>query len=454
MLEIRLFGTFDIRCDGKPVIISSRAAQSLFAYLVINAGIPHRREKLAGMFWPDATEKKARAYLRHEIWRIRKALSSQSKIDYLISDDINISFHSSKEYWLDVDAFRNLSETTSIEKLTNALSAYQGELLPGFYDEWVVTEREHLWAIYENKLARLLELLESEKCWNEILEWAERWILFGQRPQAAYRALMVSYSGLGDRSGVIATYQRSVQAFAELGLEPSEELRALAFKSAHSLNIPSPLTSFIGREKERKEVAGLLSKSRLVTLTGSGGVGKTRLAIEVAGEVLEMFPDGVWLLDLAPLSDPGLVPHTLASLLGLRGSRDAKVSITDLLINYLRSRTALVIFDNCEHLIESSAHLADSLLRSCQDLHILATSREALRVPGEIPFRVPSLAVPGQDTKPVMDAVAGIESVRLFVERAEFASPGFALDPHNTQAIAQICRRLDGIPLAIELAAA
>ena len=449
MLEVRLIGTFDIRYDGKPVIISSRIAQSLFAYLILNAGTLHRREKLAGMFWPDVTEEKARAYLRHELWRIRKAIPSR---EFLVSDDISIAFDSSIDYWLDTEKLEKLTYAALAEELMVGLSAYAGELLPGFYNEWITQERERLQAVYEKNIARLLELLEREQRWNDILEWAERWISFGQGPEAAYRYLMIAYDALGDRAKVTSTYERCVQALRELDLEPSEQTRALAFKRSSKLNIPIPLTSFIGREKELKEVAGLLSKSRLVTLTGTGGVGKTRLAIQVVAEVMDRFPDGVWFLDLAPLSDPALIPNTLANVLGLPESGDK--SVTDLLISYFRSRTALLIFDNCEHLIEACAQLVHALLTSCDGLSVLATSREAIRVSGDIPYRVPSLTTPTSDVQLAVDDLAKMESIRLFTERAAFVSPGFAFSPQSAFEIARICQRLDGIPLAIELAAA
>jgi predicted ATPase/DNA-binding SARP family transcriptional activator len=452
MLEVRLLGRFDIRCDGKTVLISSRAAQSLFAYLILTAGTSHRREKLAGMFWPDTTEEKARAYLRHELWRIRKALSPKSNSDYFLADDINISFNPSAEYWLDVNILTNVSERPSIADLMNALAVFQVELLPDFYDEWIILERDHLQAAYEQKMARLLELLNGEKRWQDILEWAERWISLGGAPEAAFRYLMIAYDALGDRAKVASTYERCAQALRVLDLEPSEQTRALACNRTTKLNIPIPLTSFIGREKELKEVADLLSKSRLVTLTGSGGVGKTRLAIQVVAEVLSQFPDGVWFLDLAPLNDPALVPHTLAKVLGLRES--GELPLTDILITYFRSRTALVIFDNCEHLIESCAHLINSLMYSCERLSILATSREALRLSGELCYRVPSLETPGRNIQYELDNIVKIESVQLFIERAVLVAPSFAMRSQNALIIAQICQRLDGIPLAIELAAA
>jgi predicted ATPase/DNA-binding SARP family transcriptional activator/tetratricopeptide (TPR) repeat protein len=452
MLEVRLIGTFVINCDGKPVTLSSRAAQSLFAYLILTAGTLHRREKLAGMFWPDAAEARARTYLRHELWLIRKSLSSKSKVDYLIADDIHISFNASAEYSLDTAGLNSVNGSTSIEELMNGLSLFQGELLPGFYDDWITPEREHLQAIYEKNISRLLDMLETEKRWLDILEWAEKWISLGQGPEAAYRYLMIAYDELGDRVKVTATYQRCAQALRELDLEPSEQTRALAFKRTPKLNIPIPLTSFIGREKELKEIATLFSESRLITLTSSGGVGKTRLAIQVVADVMERFPDGIWFLDLAPLSDPALVPGTLASLLKLHES--GEFTAIDLLNNYFRSRTALIIFDNCEHLIEACAQLIHLLLTSCENLSILATSREALRVSGEVTYRVPSLEIPSLDIQSVIKTLAEIESIRLFAVRAAAASPGFVVNVQNALVVAQICQRLDGIPLAIELAAA
>lgn len=452
MLEVRLMGTFAILFGGKPVTLSSRRAESLFAYLILTAGTLHRREKLAGMFWPDEPEEKARAYLRNALWLIRKTLHDQSKVEYILADDLVIGFNHSSEFWLDITEFKNASETATTEELIYAISLFQGEFLPGFYEDWTALEREHLQALYAAKVARVLELLEKEKRWSEILKWAEHWISLDNGPEAAYRALLIAYDALGDRTKVSLTYQRCVQALRELSLEPSEETRSLAFKRAHKLNIPLPLTSFIGRIKELKVISDLISKSRLVTLTGSGGVGKTRLAIQVSMEVLDLFPDGVWFLDLAPLNDPTLIPGTLANLLGLQQSSITELSTTDLLINYFRSRKALIIFDNSEHLIEACAQLINLLLSSCENLSILATSREVLRISGEIPYRVPSLETPVLNNDITVDVLTNLDSVRLFIDRAKLFVTESRL--RNISAIAEICQRLDGIPLAIELAAA
>src|SRR5687768_3412687 len=189
MLEVRLLGTFDIKYKKKSVNISSRPSQSLFAYLILSAGTSHRREKLAGLLWPDSLEETARDNLRHALWRVRKALPSNSTAEYLLTDDVSIAFKDSADYWLDAAALENLSDGASADQLIAALSEYQGELLPGFYEEWVILEREHLASIFEHHMSRLMSLLEHEKRWLDILDWGERWIRLGQKPELAYRAL-------------------------------------------------------------------------------------------------------------------------------------------------------------------------------------------------------------------------------------------------------------------------
>jgi non-specific serine/threonine protein kinase len=217
-------------------------------------------------------------------------------------------------------------------------------------------------------------------------------------------------------------------------------------------NLPLELSSFVGREKELAEVRRLLQDTRLLTLTGSGGCGKTRLALAVAREVVEGFDDGVWLVDLAPLADPSLVPQALASTLGVR-EQPAR-SLTETLSDYLGSKKVLVVLDNCEHLIETCAELVEALLRSCPELRILATSREALDIAGEISWPVPSLTLPDLRRLLDIESLARYESARLFVKRAAAVKPTFALTEQNAPAVARACYRLDGIPLAIELAAA
>ena len=220
--------------------------------------------------------------------------------------------------------------------------------------------------------------------------------------------------------------------------------------TVHQSNLPTSLTTFIGREKEQAEILQLVGTHRLVTLTGSGGVGKTRISLKVGGQVLDEYANGVWLVELAPLNNPELVAQTVASVFGILAQSTG--SHTELLINFLRPKMALLILDNCEHLLDATAHIADTLLKHCHNLRILSTSREALGILGEIVYPMPSLGLP--DIEQTLETFREYESVRLFEERAWLAQPDFKLTMENAASIAQICSRLDGIPLAIELAAA
>jgi non-specific serine/threonine protein kinase len=216
-------------------------------------------------------------------------------------------------------------------------------------------------------------------------------------------------------------------------------------------NLPRQLTSFIGREGEMTRVKAALEASPLVTLTGAGGVGKTRLALQMALDLLPGLPDGAWLVDLAPLSDSERVPHAVAAALGIREHPGRAVA--DVLLEFLRSKALLLLLDNCEHLLGAAAALADQLLRECPRLRILATSREGFGVSGETLQVIAPLAVPPSEATLSLDQVLRFEAVRLFASRAIDLSPGFTVTERNAGAVAEICRRLDGIPLALELAA-
>jgi non-specific serine/threonine protein kinase len=236
-------------------------------------------------------------------------------------------------------------------------------------------------------------------------------------------------------------------------------LRANLFKSDPKIknrrhNLPVELTPFVGRETEVIDIQKLCDTSRLVTLTGSGGVGKTRLALQLGRAMLEKFADGVWWVELETVVDATLAPLTLATVLGI--TQPAGGALNAAIIDFLRDKQCLIIFDNCEHLIEASALQVERLLRACLNLKIICTSREPLRIGGETIYRVPSLSAPhpAQATQMSVEELTNYEAIQFFVDRARAVQPNFEITQENAKAIAQLCYRLDGIPLAIELAAA
>jgi predicted ATPase len=245
-----------------------------------------------------------------------------------------------------------------------------------------------------------------------------------------------------------------------------ELVAALRGRSIPPNNLPAALSSFVGRQREVSLVAAQLADVRLLTLTGAGGLGKTRLALQVASEEVAAYPDGAFLVELAPLADPALVAQQILAALGVAESEGAEASDADdhgrpsvtnpmtRLVAELVTRRALLVIDNCEHLIEACATVVGTLLRACPNVRILATSREPLRIPGETTWRVEPLSTPDPHDVPPVDALSQYEAVRLFVDRATGVTPGFRLTLANAAAVAAVCARLDGIPLAIELAAA
>ncbi len=481
MLEIRLLGKFAVTANGHPVELPLRAAQSLLAYLALTPGSPHRREQLIGLLWPEADEASARRNLRQTLWRLRKALGSP---EVILADDLVVTFDAPTNYWLDAQVVaRKLPAEASADDLIAAVSAYGGELLPGFYDDWVMLERERLQAAFEQKMNTLLDRLLVAQRWADVLEWAERWIALGHTPEAAFRALITAHGNRGDVAGAAAVYRRCVEALqTDLGVEPSAQTRAAyarwpqgggsaqtipaapasalprsvqaIFAELHAApktNLPAPLSSFVGREKEIAQIRQSLRERRLVTLIGPGGIGKTRLSVQAAGELVSAFPDGVWHMEFAPLADPALVPQTVRAVLGLREEKERP--LLTVLTDYVRDRNLLLVFDNCEHLIDACAQLAETLLRAGPGVRVLATSREALGITGEMALQIPPLTLPGAQTTQ-RETLLQSEAGQLFSDRAETALPGFVITGDNAPAIAEMCRRLDGIPLALELAAA
>jgi DNA-binding SARP family transcriptional activator len=225
MLAVKLLGQFEVRLDGIAIDIPSRTAQSLLAYLISNPGTAFRREQLAGVLWPDSTETNSKGYLRNAIWRIRKTLKdiSSDSSDYILSNKINIAFNHKLPFWVDTQVLEK-GTGQSAQELLEETSLYQGELLPGFYEDWVVLERERLRTLFDRKMHRLLQCLTDEGSWEQVIEGAERWISLGDTPEPAYRALMLAYASLGDKSKALAIFKRCAEALEhELGVSPTDE---------------------------------------------------------------------------------------------------------------------------------------------------------------------------------------------------------------------------------------
>jgi predicted ATPase/class 3 adenylate cyclase len=231
-----------------------------------------------------------------------------------------------------------------------------------------------------------------------------------------------------------------------------QDFPALRSLEATPNNLPQQGTSFVGRQREVVEVKKLLESARLVTLLGVGGIGKTRLSLQVATDLMDGYPDGVWFVELAPLTDERLIPQAVASVVGVK--EEIGRSVIEALVKFVADRQLLLIFDNCEHLLQGCAEVAAQFLRTARKVTILASSREHLHVAGEITYPVPALAIPDADGRISLEALTQYEAVRLFVDRAAMVLPAFELTEQNATAVVDICRRLDGIPLAIELAAA
>ncbi len=488
-LALNLLGPIAFTVDDQPYQgFHIRPAVALCIYLACRPE-RHRREHLMALLWPDWPAAAAHKNLRQNVYTLRQALPTVASRDgrgpvpLVLADRETLQLNPEAAVELDVDRFTALLRQNSPEATAAAVGLYRGDFLADFYlpdsaafEEWVAARRADLRHQMLAGLDRLAAHALDRDAFEEAAAYARRQLALDNLRESAHVQLMQALALQGQRSEALAQYDLCVRLLhTELGLEPAAETRTLAeaiasgkmeqtigrpagdarmrsgFATPPRHDLPLQLTSFIGRERQMGEVRRLLDSARLVTLTGAGGCGKSRLSLEVAGSLLEEYTDGVWWVELAPLDNSELVMQAVAFAIGLRDLSDRPIQ--EALIDYLRPRQALLVLDNCEHLVAACASLAESLLRACPSLSILATSREVLSIPGEIIYVVPSLDLPGPDHQPP-DALAAVESVRLFIERAAAVRPGYALTGENTPAVAQICRRLDGIPLAIELAAA
>jgi predicted ATPase/DNA-binding SARP family transcriptional activator/DNA-binding CsgD family transcriptional regulator len=457
-----------------------RKAAALVKVLALAPGHRLHREQVMDILWPDSGRRAASNSLRKVLHAARRTLDPGVGSRYLASEAEALVLRSSGGLWVDVDAFEEAARTARGSRdpaaYRAALDLYSGELLPGDrYDGWAEEPRLRLQETHLSLLLGLARLYEERGDYESAIEALRRGVAEEPAREEAHVGLMRLYAHLGTSGEALAQFGRLESILLrELGTEPSASSRAVReeiaagrfpLKEAPSLtplteqapgtgkhNLPAARTSFVGREQEIVEMKRALAMTRLLTVTGAGGSGKTRLALEVAGDLVASYPDGVWLVELAPLSEAELVPQAVAGVLGIKEQSGQR--LTDTLIEALRTKSVLLILDNCEHLVDLAAHMVDALHASCPRLRLLATSREALDVAGEVRWSVPPLSIPASEQSLSAEELEGYESTRLFVERASDRRRGFAVTTENARTVAQICRRLDGVPLAIELAAA
>jgi predicted ATPase/DNA-binding SARP family transcriptional activator/Tfp pilus assembly protein PilF len=480
ILSIGLLGNFRVHYQEKPINgINTSRLQSLLAYLVLHREAPLSRQHLAFLFWPDSSEAQARTNLRNLLHKLRAALPESDR--HVSADQNTLHWKSRDRFTLDVDDFLSLaSHTTSIQHLKDAVTIYTGDFMPDCYDEWAQAFRENIRQTYLNTLEKIMFLLNEARDLREALTYGLLLLRHEPAREETYRLLMRLYAQCGDRASIARMYKTCTTVLErELGVEPSAatddvyeksiaEAKEWSF-SAEKVerssrepdlnNLPAPLTSFIGREQELKQVNTLLSRHRLLTLSGPGGIGKTRLALAAAREMLSEYRDGIFLIDLVPINPSESVTIAIAD--ALQASDEVRAAGLDGLIDLLSDQNVLLLLDNCEHLPEEVGTNALALLQACPDLRILATSRGVLNVYGETVWQVPALPTPGEiqrvDTeRPTSqtEALLTNESVTLFIERALSTLPTFRPTGGTLLAIGKICRRLEGMPLAIEMAAA
>jgi predicted ATPase/DNA-binding SARP family transcriptional activator len=522
-LAISLLGPFSVRVNGAPLPrLRSHRLESILALLTLRHDRPVDRTWLAALLWPDSSESRGRATLRRYLTELRQILGPEAQ--RLHSPTSSTLVFDLAGATVDLIAFEDCVRRGDPQSLQEAVALYRGPLLEQWSEEWVFQERQTCEQAFLSAVMTLAAAARESGDLEASAAYLRRAVGVDPLRESAHRELMQVLAAGGNYAAVLQVYRElRLLLHRQMNTEPDTETTALfqqlraearsksegarrrqlvsqalperaslrdlgshymrdvteperVFQLLHpdlstqfpplssaatySNNLPQSLTSFVGRERETEEVRRLLATTRLLTLTGPGGCGKTRLALHAATQVLPEFADGAWLVELAPLADPALVAQTVVSALGARTAPSAMNALEEarrpaltLLTEYLRQKKLLLILDNCEHLADECARLVETLLRACPNLRILATSRATLGAAGETAWRVPSLSLPDLKGELLPAALTQYEAIRLFVDRATAALPAFQVTEKNAPALARVCHQLDGIPLAIELAA-
>ncbi|MEO5744332.1 MAG: BTAD domain-containing putative transcriptional regulator, partial [Terracoccus sp.] len=483
--QVHLLGSFAVTAHGVAVEAGRwrlRKAQSLVAMLALATGQRRHREQVLDQLWPDLEPGAAARNLHQTLYVARRAVNGDGHRQPGRLSIRNEQVVLDLDGPVDVDVVqfellaREALRSDDVATLQAAADRYVGDLLPDLPDAPWLAARRHELRLTHREVSLNLATALGRSAPEEAVLILNRVLDSDAVHEGAVRALMTVLAGMGRRSEALARYERLVDALLEeFGTDPDVETAALfrqlltgapaqvtvrpgaGTKPALVGHLPTPLTSFVGRERELADVARLTSQARWLTLTGAGGSGKTRLAVEAARRVGADYPDGAWFVDLAVVGEPAQVVDAVAESLGL--DSDFAPDRAAALIAQLRHRRLLMVLDNCEHLLTACSRLVGAVLAACPGVVVLATSREPLHSAGEYTLRVPSLALPASDWKSTADSaeleeLARLPSVSLFVDRAAQVRPGFVLDVENASGVVELCRRLDGMPLALELAAA
>ncbi len=480
-MEVLLLGPLEVRDRGRSLSVPGNRPRALLALLALNAGRVMPADRLVELLWGEEAPLSAANALQVHISNLRKVLEPDGPpYRVLVSDRSGYVLNLTPDQ-VDLARFERLVEqghqaitrgdvVLCARLLDEASAIWRGSALTGLLDHpWSFGEARRL---EELRLAAVEDRVEADLALGRHHDLvAQLEALIARHPlRERFRAqLMIALYRCGRQAEASDVYLKTRELLVEeLGMEPGYELQRLLraiLNQDPSLqdqaperplprvdNLPAPLTSFVGRKREVAEVAAALLRSRMVTLTGTGGIGKTRLAIEVARGLLGSYARGIWLASLASISDPNLVPERVSAVLAVRGR--AGQTTTQSLIARLREGRCLIVLDTCEHLVDACAQLAEALLTSCPGVTVLATSREALGVDGELVWQVPPMELPEPGLLDQVAAASDYAAVDLFRQRALSAVGSLELDGPTLQLVVRLCRHLDGIPLAIELAAA